>query len=60
MGLFSGYECDLCGATVTYYGAINKNLDIKINRKMLIVRARAAGWQIGNRVYCPHCKYEVR
>lgn len=56
MGLFSGYECDNCGAVVTYYGVVNKNLDIKINRKMLINRARVAGWQIGNRVLCPRCK----
>lgn len=56
MGLFSGYECDKCGTTVTYYGNIKTNGDIRMNRKMLTIRARAAGWQIGNRALCPRCK----
>lgn len=56
MGLFSGYECDKCGATVTYYGNFGSNKNLNISRKMLTLRARAAGWQVGNRVFCPHCK----
>ena len=60
MGLFSGYKCDSCGVTVTYYGFYHNAEALRISRKLLTIRAKSAGWKIGNRVLCPICKHEVR
>lgn len=60
MGLFSGYKCDHCGAQVTYYGVCGKRQSEKVDKALLKMRARAAGWHVGINTYCPQCKHEVR
>lgn len=45
--LFSGIECDICGATIGYNGIVGK--------KYLILFAREKGWTIGKYHKCPQC-----
>lgn len=55
--IFSGYKCDKCGATVTVYPKQGEQMNTKSD---LLKFARLTGWQMGKRVLCPRCKYEIR